>query len=244
MGRAISTTVATALVIGLLIGGVAAFALPALAADLKPATITITDVSTTTATSTSVSTTTATSTSTSTTTSTTLLVDTLTSTQVVLQTTTFTSTTTEPGSTSSLSSPVVLYGTLTVPSGSGAGILVITVDNEGSVPINAVTVAVDYEDSGLSLSFAPMGGGFGGDAVPGGGPVTVLCGPAMAVGCEPFDADAIPPGMSASVIADIIVNPPFSMGATAGTSYTFSVSTYLGSSTLPYIVTFGVTAQV
>jgi len=148
------------------------------------------------------------------------------------------------GLTSSGASLVVVSGSLTVPSGTGAGTLIVTVTNKASNAINYVGIAADGADAGMSLTFSTQNGSPAapGNAVPGGSPVAVLCtdgtSPPAMCGAVGASTDAIPIGSSASAIGDITA------GATAGTTYTFSVYSYIGSSTTPTIQTFSVTAQI
>ena len=147
---------------------------------------------------------------------------------------------------------MVVSGSLTVPSGSGAGTLVITVNNKASSPINAVTIATDAADTGLSVVYAAQNGANSGTGMPSAasnGPVAVLCGTltaaqlAIVTGCAASNTFAIPIGSSASAIGAVAVGGA-NTGAIAGTTYTFTVSCYLGTSTSPNIQTFSVTAQI
>ena len=55
-------------------------------------------------------------------------------------------------SSSADSSLVPVSGTLVVPSGSGAGSMVVTVRNSASNPIQSITVSVDSLDSGVTAT--------------------------------------------------------------------------------------------
>jgi len=150
------------------------------------------------------------------------------------------------GLTSSGASLVVVSGSLTVPTGSGAGTLVITVNNKASNAINAVTVATDPADTAMSVSFAAQNGvgplGVNSVAWAGGPAIPVLCNSGEPVGICTASAtpQSIPIGTSASAIGSLSAVG----GATAGTTYTFTISSYIGSSTTPNIQTFSVTAQI
>jgi len=148
------------------------------------------------------------------------------------------------GLTSSGASLVVVSGSLTVPTGSGAGTLVITLNNKASNAINAVTIGITSSDTTLSINWAVQNDAAGGGATPGVGTVTVLCGPGALGGCAAGQSDGIAIGSSASTIGSISLSDPAFTGGTAGTTYTFVVSAYIGSSTTPNIQTFSVTAQI
>jgi len=134
------------------------------------------------------------------------------------------------GLTSSGASLVVVSGSLTVPSGSGTGSLVVTVNNKASNAITQVTIGTTSADGVMSVTFAAQNGGAGGIATNGNNPVQVLNSPTT-----------IAIGSSASAIGGLTVA---ANGATAGTTYTFVVSAYIGTSTTPNIQTFSVTAQI
>jgi flagellin-like protein len=145
------------------------------------------------------------------------------------------------GLTSSGASLVVVSGSLTVPSGTGPGTLVITVTNKASNAMNAVAVANDGANPvGFDVSWAIQNGNpASGPDGPSSGPFAVLCSAATEPNClggvAPFST--IPIGSSASAVGTIA-------GATAGTTYTFSVYAYIGTSTTPNIQSFSVTAQI
>jgi len=150
------------------------------------------------------------------------------------------------GLTSSGASLVVVSGSLTVPSGNGAGTLVVTITNKASNAINAITITTNAPDNPLFVSYvaqngAPASAGtegqFGGLSAP------VLC---LAAATIPScvggaGGGTVPIGSSASAVGSVAagVNQ-----ATAGTTYTFSVYAYIGTSTTPNIQSFSVTAQV
>ncbi len=153
------------------------------------------------------------------------------------------------GLTSSGASLVVVSGSLTVPSGSGAGTLVITVTNKASNAMNAVGLANDAANPvgppAFSTSFAAQNGApaQAGPFVPGTAAIAILCNavgagaPAPCVAPVGAGLFTIPIGSSASAVATIA-------GATAGTTYTFSVYVYIGTSLTPNIQSFSVTAQI
>jgi len=147
------------------------------------------------------------------------------------------------GLTSSGASLVVVSGSLTVPTGSGAGSLIITINNKASNAVNAVQIAVSSADGAFSVTYAAQNQGAGGIAGSSGNAVTVLCGPTAQGGCAVADTDGIPIGSSASAVASIVVGGGFA-GAVAGTTYTFVVSSFIGTSSTPNVQTFSVTAQV
>src|SRR5208282_1363868 len=64
------------------------------------------------------------------------------------------------GLTSSGASLVVVSGSLTIPAGSGAGTLVVTITNKASNAINAVTIATDAADASMvgGVSYAIQNG--------------------------------------------------------------------------------------
>src|SRR5208283_1110838 len=62
------------------------------------------------------------------------------------------------GLTSSGASLVVVSGSLTVPAGSGAGTLVVTITNKASNAINYVTIATDGADNPLDVAYAAQNG--------------------------------------------------------------------------------------
>jgi flagellin-like protein len=146
------------------------------------------------------------------------------------------------GLTSSGASLVVVSGSMTIPSGTGPGTLVITITNKASNAINAVTVLTDSADTLGSVSYGVQNGAPAGVAIPGAN-VAVLCTvvgtPALCTVAVPpaSAADAIPIGSSASAVGTVA-------GGVAGTTYTFSVYAYIGSATTPNIQSFSVTAQI
>ncbi len=150
------------------------------------------------------------------------------------------------GLTSSGASLVVASGSLTVPSGTGAGTLVVTITNKASNAMNAIALANDAANPvGFQISYnAQNGAHAAGPEIPGSGPIAVLCN-SIAAGAPapclvvPLGAGgfSVPIGSSASAVGVIA-------GATAGTTYTFSVYAYIGSSTTPNIQSFSVTAQI
>jgi len=143
------------------------------------------------------------------------------------------------GLTSSGASLVVVSGSLTVPSGSGAGSLVVTINNKASNAINAITIASTTSDPvGMTVSFAAQNQGAAGGTQDGVGTVLILCGPTTAAGCAAADTDGVAIGSSASAVGAVQAT---SGGATAGTTYTFVISAYIGSSTTPNVQTFSVT---
>ena len=83
------------------------------------------------------------------------------------------------GLTSSGASLVVVSGSLTVPSGSGSGTLVVTITNKASNAINYVGIATDASDVGLAagVSYGVQNGNPAAGTVgaPGGNPAAVLC---------------------------------------------------------------------
>jgi hypothetical protein len=121
---------------------------------------------------------------------------------------------------------------LTVPSGSGTGSLIVTVNNKASNAITQLTVATTSADGVMSVTYAAQNGGAGGIGSVGNGnnAIQVLNSPTT-----------IAIGSSASAIGSLTVA---ANGATAGTTYTFIVSAYIGTSTTPNISTFSVTAQI
>jgi flagellin-like protein len=148
------------------------------------------------------------------------------------------------GLTSSGASLVVVSGSLTVPTGSGLGTLVVTVNNKASNAINYVTITTDSSDGTLSISYLAQDGGIAGGSTAGTPTDCVLAignvapAPAACVGVgSGAPADAIPIGSSASTVGTASL-------ATAGTTYTFSVYSYIGAATTPNIQTFSVTAQI
>jgi len=151
------------------------------------------------------------------------------------------------GLTSSGASLVVISGSLTVPSGTGVGTLVITVTNKASNALNAITVAADAS-GGLSINVGAQNGALAGGTTAGAA-VPVLCGSLStaqetASGCASSNpTDGVPIGSSASSVGTVYVGGAFT-GATAGTTYSFTVSAYIGTSTTPTIQTFSVTAQI
>jgi flagellin-like protein len=150
------------------------------------------------------------------------------------------------GLTTSGASLVVVSGSLTVPSGSGASTLVVTVNNKASNAINYVTIGVDAADAPLSVTYVAADGAPAGPVAgnqPGGAPAAALClsgaagtVPAQCIGGA--GGSSIPIGSSASFIGSSVT------GATAGTTYTFTVAAYIGTSTTPNLQTFSVTAQI
>jgi len=154
------------------------------------------------------------------------------------------------GLTSSGASLVVVSGSLTVPSGTGSGTLVVTVNNKASNAINYVTIATDAADTGLTISYVAQNGGPPGGSAAGGLAICVLAisnGASAPTACQiaggaPLATDAIPIGSSTSAIGS--VSTSFGAGATAGTTYTFTVAAYIGSSATPNLQTFSVTAQI
>lgn len=134
------------------------------------------------------------------------------------------------GLTTSSNGLVVISGSLTVPGGSGAGSLVVTVKNSASNPISAISIGTDAGDSPASVVYgttyigSPLSSGGPGTGNPGGSSVYVFSG-------------SLPIGQTTSVVGT-------TGGATAGTTYTFTVSVYFTGSSSPTIQTFSVTAQV
>ncbi len=154
------------------------------------------------------------------------------------------------GLTSSGASLVVVSGSLTVPSGSGAGTLVITVTNKASNAMNAVAIVNNGANPALfSTAYNPQNGAPATIAAfPPGPQQPVLClltalvaTPGVPTPCVSNPAGAggssIPIGSSASAVGTVA-------GATAGTTYTFSVYVFIGTSTTPNIQAFSVTAQI
>jgi len=142
------------------------------------------------------------------------------------------------GLTSSGASLVVVSGSLTVPTGSGEGSLVVTVNNKASNAINALTIDSTTSDGAvLSVTFLAQNGGVAAGTINGVGTVTILCGTLTGAqlgptGCAASNTFGIAIGSSASAIGSVTV------GASAGTTYTFIVASYIGTSTTPNIQTF------
>jgi len=153
------------------------------------------------------------------------------------------------GLTSSGASLVVVSGSLTVPTGTGTGTLVVTVNNKASNAINAVTIATDGADTTLSVVYQAQYGANSGTGTPGSAGVAVLCGTlsaaqlAVVTGCPATNTFGIAIGSSASAVGAVDVAGVWT-GAVAGTTYTFTIASYIGSSTTPNLQTFSVTAQV
>jgi hypothetical protein len=108
---------------------------------------------------------------------------------------------------------------------------VISISNKASSAITQVTVATDWVDAPLAVGFAAQNGGSGGTANAGGPAVQVLSS-ANETSYE------IPIGAAASVLGSI------ESGGTAGNTYTFTISSYIGAATTPYVETLSVTAQI
>jgi flagellin-like protein len=152
------------------------------------------------------------------------------------------------GLTSSGASLVVVSGSMTIPSGSGSGSLIVTVNNKASNAINAITIASTASDGAvLSVTFLAQNGGVAAGTINGVGTVGVLCGSlsvaqlaAITAGecAASAPANSVAIGSSASAVGTVTV------GASAGTTYTFVVSSYIGSSTTPNLQSFSVTAQI
>ena len=149
------------------------------------------------------------------------------------------------GLTSSGASLVVVSGSLTVPSGSGAGTLVVTITNKASNAINYVTITTDAADgAAFSVTYAAQNGAIGGTSSDGPPTACVLSilqvGAAVpaCVGVGPASpTSAIPIGSSASAVGT-------TANTVAGTTYTFSVYVYIGTATTPNVQSFSATAQI
>jgi hypothetical protein len=112
---------------------------------------------------------------------------------------------------------VVVSGALTVPNGTGLGVLVISARNNGNGPVTLITVGVDATDSGVSATS-------GGDRFsPGGSPYTLFSG-------------SLPVGQLTSSAVQL-------SGVSAGQTYTFTVMSYFSGGKSPAVETFSVTAQ-
>jgi flagellin-like protein len=148
------------------------------------------------------------------------------------------------GLTTSSNGLVVISGSLTVPGGSGAGSLVVTIKNSASNPISAITIGTDAGDAPATVVYgdqngyngASTSGGYGGAAVcvfAATGTTVTAC----TAGSGVPSGSTLPIGQTVSAIG--------STGqASAGTTYTFTVSVYFTGSNSPTIQTFSVTAQV
>jgi hypothetical protein len=104
----------------------------------------------------------------------------------------------------------------------------MTVTDQASYPITQIAIGIDGADGALTVTWSAQNGAVGGFGVPGAAvPTSVLAAP-----------DEITSGSFGSIIGKV------SGVVTPGTTYTFSVYSYLGSNLTPVVENFSVTAAV
>ncbi len=150
MRRAVVSAAVVALVIATVVAGIAAYALPLLAASVKQSPTTMTEPSTS-------------------------AVATATSLQPT--TTAVSNTTASGGSSTSGSSLVEISGSLSMPPGAGSGILAMTVTDLATYPITQIAIGIGGADGSLTMTWSAQDGATGGFGAAGGAVPTQVLAP-------------------------------------------------------------------